>query len=161
MRAKRKSFVKEKGFEVYSNYDLGLSISREACDNLCFEINNLKLQNFLSFDIGESVAAIMRIKNFNDKNFWSINITDKYYDVDAKKCLYWLTGGDNIWRNNNEKKYKWAWCELSEIFILQYSDIIYDIIDEAKTLNDIKIGFNKYLNSSIIYEFALEHDLLK
>jgi len=160
---RRKLNVKEKaGYEVYANNQSQVYISKEISGDLCFESNSIYLNHFMSYDIGESVAAIMRVKSIkNDDSIWSLMINEeKQYDVDAEKCLYWLTGGDKVWRNEN-RKFKFSWGECNNLFIEEFSNIIYDIIDESRTLGDIRAYFRKCLNLQVFYEFALEKNLIK
>ncbi len=160
MRVRKKFSVKEKGFEIYNNSDVCIFVSREKSDDLCFEVNNRFLDHFVSYDIGESVAAIMSIRKFNDDVFWTIKVDDRHYDVDAEKCLYWLSGGDKAWRGN-ETRYNCTWGDCSYLFMDKFSEIIYDIIDESKTLNDIKLKFRKSFSLSLFYEFGLENNIIK
>lgn len=160
---RRKLNVKEKaGYEVYANNQSLVYVSKEISGDLCFESNSMYLNHFMSYDIGESVAAIMRVKSIKkDDSIWAITINEeKQYDVDAEKCLYWLTGGDKVWRTDS-KKFKYSWSECSGYFVDEFSNIIYDIIDDSKTLGDIREYFKKCLNLQVFYEFSLEKNLIK
>ena len=158
MKVRRKFNVKESGIEVYIDMPNLVGVSREESGDLCFESNNRYLSHFLSYDIGESVSAFMKIRSL-DPRFWDLKVNDRHYDVDAEKCLYWLSGGDSSW--NADGKYRLSWRECSQLFADKYAHLIYDIIDESVTLNDIKRGFKANFNLNLFYEFALENDLIK
>ena len=137
-----------------------IKVSKEINNTLYFECNDEALmENFVSFDVIESVAAFMKVDDIQkDDTFWDIKF-NKQWNSSPEKALYWLTGGNKEWIEGNN--YKYSWGEVYHIFLYKYSDIIYDIIDKANTLGDIRKGFNKRLSIQKLYEFALDNGLVK
>src|SRR5690606_21946004 len=99
-------------------------------------------------------AIMMRFKNKFNKDIWNIDVSGiNYYDISPEKALYWLTGGENEWRDQNNFVKKWSECALD--FEKKFGSILIDIINNSNSLKDIEDGFLEYLNMSILYEFAL------
>ena len=138
----------------------GVRVSKQINNTLYFESNDEQLkEDFGSFDVMESVAALMRLKQLRDtEDFWSMKF-HKQWNVSAEKTLFWLTGGNKEWSDEGHFKYKWG--EVHHIFLHKYSDIIYEILDNSETLGDIRQGFKEELNLPKLYEFALNNGLIK
>ena len=150
---KRKKDLLEKiGNKIIFNED-EVKISQEG-NQWFFEINNE-----LTTDIAEATTLLMRICS-KDSFVWEIEIKDiNTEEITPNKCLYWLTGGNNEWKTL--PNYKSPWCELYLEYQEEFGMMIIEIIEKSKKIGDIRKHFIKNLNLPILYEFALENDLLK
>ena len=95
---------------------------------------------------------------FNEE-IWNINL-DKidYYNISPDKALYWLTGGDYEWKEMHN--YKKTWHESSLDFQEEFGLKIINILKLSKNLNDIREMFDRHLSLPILYEFALEKEII-
>jgi hypothetical protein len=153
MMKKKKVAVKVKernlDFTIYTN-GLDVEIVRDLKGNLYFKVGKE-----LSSDVAEGVALLMRHKkSLNDKELWAIDVKDNGYNTYPEKALYWLSGGDTEW--NLRDNYKKTWGESYCLFQEQFGLTICDIINESKTLGEVKTKFQKQLNILNLYEFALD-----
>lgn len=149
----RKKFTKtnEIDFLVESQ---SVEISEGINNCLFFEVGDVS-----TTDICEAVALMMR-KNICDQNIWNKNIS-KYLDIDhidTRKCLYWLSGGNDEWQKRNYYKRPWNECDL--LFQEEFGVVVLVILKKSKTLKDIRDGFLKFLNLPVFYEFSLSKHLI-
>lgn len=158
-RKKRVIIDNEKGKVLYENETRDVIVYGDN-GRLYFESTNTVLEEeFKSYDCAEGVAALMRLKTvFDDDKFWQLKVGNSKYDVSPCRALYWLSGGNREWESNETYSYKWL--EVNSIFEHNFRDDIYEIIENAETLQDIKEGFMKTLNLPVLYEFALSNDLI-
>lgn len=156
-KREKKWVMDESGILLYESNEV--KVWQEPNGKLFFESNDpILCGTFMSNDYAESVAALMRLpKVFNDEKLWKIKIISKY-DITTEKVLYWLTGGNSEW--DDKSHYKYEWGEINTIFNHKFEDIIMEIIGKSNTLGDIKRGFMKNMNLPVIYEFALNNDLI-
>lgn len=117
-----------------------------------------EIDDYITQDIAEAVAIMMRKENI-DKSIWSKGIKIDVESMDSRKCLYWLSGGDNEWIKLHN--YKKPWIECDSYFANEYDFVVRWIIKKSKNLEDIKNGFIEYLNLPTLYEFALSKNILK
>jgi hypothetical protein len=118
---------------------------------------HFEIGNEMTSDIGEAIAIMLQMKNWNDP-VWNIKIDEiNYYDIEPSKSLYWLSGGDKEWRFGEEYKCNWGECYLK--FQEEFGILVYSIIKKSKTFKDIREGFIKYLNLATLYNFALEKEI--
>lgn len=157
MKRKERRVMENQGVLLYQNDNLRIWNNN---NKLSFECSDPILrEDFLSEDYIEAVAAIMRLpKFFKEDKIWKIKIPNKYNNIKSSKSLYWLTGGNNEWKEN--KNYKYDWEDVKLIFTHKFEDVILDIVKESNTLGDIKRGFMARLNLPIIYEFSLNNNLI-
>jgi hypothetical protein len=118
----------------------------------------IEIEDHITQDVAEAVAILMRRKDI-DKSIWMREITVDLDFYEPRKCLYWLTGGDNEWVKLHNYKKSWSDCET--IFVDEFDFVIRWILKKSKNLNDIKEGFIEHLNLPVIYEFALSQNLIK
>ena len=114
------------------------------------KVNGLQLFEIgkeLTTDVGEAVAIMMRNKDL-DERVWGLSFEFNMDEIETTKCLYWLSGGDNEWTTLHKYRDR-------------FGERVIEIIESAKTLGDINSGFLKYLNLPILYDFALEKDLIR
>jgi len=112
----------------------------------------------LTNDLAEAVAILMRLKSKWNDEIWNLKISEiDYYNIDPSKCLYWLTGGDEEWRA--EENYKKYWHEVQLEFQEEFGVLIISILKKSKTLKDVRTGFLKHLNLATLYNFAIEKEI--
>lgn len=127
-------------------------ITKENNQELFFEI-----QNNITTDLAEAVSIMMKL-GVKDENVWKIEIENNKI-IDPEKTLYWLSGGDKEWLTMENYNAPWFTCHTD--FCEKYSKVVIDIINNSKTLGDIRDKFNKSLNLSILYNFALSKGFIK
>ncbi len=87
---------------------------------------------------------------------WNTEIKDiNTYEIDPRKSLYWLTGGDDEWMSKNNN-YKYKWYECVNEFTDAFGEDVIDIVEKSKTLLDVRKQIMNRLNLPILFEFALE-----
>lgn len=147
----------ESGVIIYeSDY---VRIYKETDGTLYFESTSKNTVDFKTNDSLEGVAALMRNKEtFMDEKIWKIGLSNKY-NSSAERALYWLTGGDDQW-TNEDTIYKYEWSEICDIFTHKWRDKIYDIIEKSETLGDIRDKFIEEFNLPKVYEFSLSNGLI-
>ena len=158
-RKKRVIIDNNKGTLLYESKDKDLSIFNDS-GRLYFESTNPLLEeDFKSYDCAESVAALMRLRSVSDdEKLWKMEVGNNKYDVSPSRALYWLSGGNREWES--KETYAYEWTEVHSIFEHKFRDLVYEIVENAETLNDIREGFMKKLNLPVLYEFALNNDLI-
>lgn len=126
-----------------------IKISKDY-DNYYFEIGSE-----LTMDLAEAVSILMRMKSKWNDQIWDLKISEiDYYNIDPSKCLYWLSGGDEEW--TNDENYKKYWHEVQLDFQEEFGILIISILKKSKTLKDVRTGFLKHLNLATLYNFAIE-----
>jgi hypothetical protein len=158
-RKKRVIIDNEKGSIVYESEMKDVVVFNDN-GRLYFESSNPILgEDFKSYDCAEGVAALMKLRTvFDDEKFWNLKVGNSKYDVSSERALYWLSGGNREWKQNDT--YAYEWVEVHSIFEHKFRDIVYEIVENAETLKDIKEGFLVNLNLPVLYEFALGNDLI-
>jgi hypothetical protein len=150
----------KEGVVIYSSNNIEVW-EDTSCNRLYFESKNNHLY-FMSYDYFESVAGLMRLDAKLDSGFWKIALNEsEKYDISINRILYWITGGDNEWKTSDHKEYKYDWYEVEEIFRDRFEDIILDIVRTSETLLDVRNGIIEKISLPIVYEFALNNDLIK
>jgi hypothetical protein len=124
------------------------------------------LENIYTFDIDktlytmdilEAISYLIKNKNIHNEKFWSLEIREDMNNfIKPINSLYWLSGGDDFW---NECNFKWV--ENYELYEKKFQKKLYDIVENSKTLNDIKNNLMKDFNLDVFYEFALFTKLKK
>ena len=110
-------------------------------------------------DIGEAVSILMRHRNKKNDKIWKTPISNmNSYEIRPEKSLYWLTGGHDEWRKNENYKSGWSIC--SEIFTEKFGEKVIDIVKESATFDDIRKGFQKKLSLPRLYEYALDRGIV-
>jgi hypothetical protein len=149
---RRKPVLKSTGKnDVYNNGSV--RVTKEE-DIYFFEIGNE-----LTSDIAEAVALLMRKLDFND-SIWDMEL-DKIdtESITPEKSLFWLTGGYTEWRTL--ENYNKPWCDCYLDFQEEFGMLIFNIIKRNKKLREIRDNYYKYLNLSILYDFALSKNMIK
>ena len=117
-----------------------------------------EIEDHITQDVAEAVAILMR-KPQIDNSIWYKEINIDLDQIDPRKCLYWLTGGDCEWIKLHN--YKKPWIEYENHFVQEFEFVIRWIVKKSKNLKDIKRGFIEHLNLPVLYEFALSKNLIK
>ena len=117
-----------------------------------------EIEDHITQDVAEAVAILMRKPNINT-SIWSKEIEVDLDLIDPRRCLYWLTGGDNEWVKLHNYKKPWNQCD--DYFLQEFDFVITWILKKSKTLEDIKNSFIEYLNLPTLYECALKKNLVK
>lgn len=138
--------------QTYSYESPEVIIVKESSGEFFFEVGNE-----ITTDISEAVA-IMINKISKNSEVWNLeNNFNK--DIHPEKPIYWLSGGHKEWRSLEH--YKKPWREYNHLLVEEYGDLVKKIIKKSKTLGEIRDNFLKYMNLSIIYEFALDKEMIK
>ena len=149
---KKKNLFQEKTHHQEVSLDQDRVIISKANDITYFQIGYQ-----ITDDLAEAVSIMMRTINENDP-IWNMKIINKN-DIDFKKSLYWLSGGDEEWINLSH--YNQAWIECSDLYVEKFKLDIQTIIDSSYTLKDIKDKFKNKLNMFKMYDFAISENLIK
>lgn len=129
---------------------------------ICEGVGNclfFEIGDYCTTDISEAVSIMMRV-GVKDNGIWQTDI-QKYLDLDSietRKCLYWLSGGDDEWKKRNFYKRPWNECDL--LFVDEFNVTVLVILKKSKTLQDVKNGFLKFLSLPTFYEFALNKNII-
>ena len=97
-----------------------------------------EIEDHITQDVAEAVAILMRKPNINT-SIWSKEIEVDLDLIDPRRCLYWLTGGDNEWVKLHNYKKPWNQCD--DYFLQEFDFVITWILKKSKTLEDIKNSF--------------------
>lgn len=117
-----------------------------------------QIGDFITTDVAEAVSIMLSTPEI-DAHIWNTKFNFDIEELEPKKCLYWLTGGDKEWIILENYKKPWIDCELD--FQEKYGLLILDIVRNSKTLGDIKERFQKELNLLDLYEFSLSIDIIR
>jgi hypothetical protein len=148
---RKKELLKTEIDSVFVNKKL--DINKEG-DEYVFEIGR-EMTN----DLAEAVTIMMRTCKPDDKS-WDIEINNKNIEnIIPERSLFWLTGGEQEWKNL--ENYNRPWCDCYLDFQEEFGFMIIKIIKDSKKLSDVRDGFIKYLNLPTIYDFAMSKNLLK
>jgi len=143
--------VKEIANVIYSSNRI--RISKELNGELFFEI-----ENEVTADLSEAIAIAIQ-KDIKDEIFWKTSFNIDINNISPDKALYWLSGGDTEWLSKNH--YNINWSEVYLTYQEEFGLTIIDIILKAKKFEDIRKKFIQKLNLPILYEFALEKNIIK
>jgi len=146
---KKRKVVTMKPFNILDNEDIKIS---KYQDDFLFDINGK-----ITDDVAEAVAIMIYQNIPSDNNAWSTNIKNvDLFEIDPKRSLYWLSGGDIDWSSNNYRK---EWHECVGEFSEKFSEIVFEMVQQSKNMLELREKFQKDLNITILYEFALENKI--
>ena len=130
--------------------------------SLCRVNNSIHLFGYQDLTINEVFEILMwGIKNRNDdEEFWSIKLTsaDKQ-NARSINIIYWLTGGDKIWKSHNWI-WKKEWNDLSLVFLEHFDDKIIKLVKSSKTIGDLRNNIKSKLSCEDFYELGLSLDII-
>lgn len=146
---KKRKVVTMKPFNILDNEDIKISKYR---DDFLFDINGK-----ITDDVAEAVAIMIYQNIPSDNNAWSTNIKQvDLFEIDPKRSLYWLSGGDIDWSSNNYRK---EWHECVGEFSEKFSETVLEMVQRSNNMFELREKFQKDLNITILYEFALENKI--
>lgn len=149
---RKKILSKELSETIFNNNEF--AIINKSNGNLYFEIGDV-----ITDDIAEAVSILMRRIDFND-NIWKTEVKNiDIHSLCPEKSLFWLTGGYKEWEAL--KNYNKSWSECSLDFQEEFGFLVINAVRRAKRLKDVRDYFIKYINLPVLYEFAVEKDLVK
>ena len=148
---KRKRVIVSDGKIIHDGN--AVRIVQEINGEMFFEIGNE-----ITSDIAEAVAIMLR-NNKIKQITWDVEVSYSNSNISPDKCLYWLSGGDREW--SSLKNYNRSWSEVYMLYNKEFGDRVIDILNESKTLGDVRDNFIKYLNLPTLYEFALSKKFVK
>ncbi len=110
-------------------------------------------------DLAEGISILMR--NLDAKSpIWDIEYKiDDSIEINPERSLFWLSGGPQEWNTLDNYQKDWSECYLD--FQEEFGITILNIIKKSKNFREIRNSFIKYLNLSIIYDFAMSKRLIK
>lgn len=134
----------ENNKNIYKSKNVSISIE----DNIyIFDIDSILYTN----DVLEAVSYLIRHDEYHNEKFWDIEITETMIDfVLTSNSLYWLSGGETFWNN-----WKYCWSETHEHYENKFKNKLYNLLEDVKTMNDLKNKLKKEMNLDIFFEFAL------
>jgi hypothetical protein len=148
---KRKLDLKSMAKDIYNRGIV--RVSKEE-DEYFFEIGKE-----LTSDVAEAVAILMRKVDFNEA-VWNLEVSNIVLEnITPERCLFWLTGGYSEWRTL--ENYNKPWCDCYLDFQEEFGYLILNIIQRSKTLKDVRENFLKYLNLPILYDFAINKNMIR
>ncbi len=134
------------------NESNNIRMSIEPNGQLFFEVGS-----DITTDVSEAVAIMMR-RNI-DESIWNKSVLINYEDIEPRRSLYWLSGGDSEWMTFRNYNIPWHECDLE--FQEEFGFMVISILKKSKTLGDIRDGFIQYLNLPILYDFALDKGFVR
>ena len=144
---------KEKQSVKYENilYDeSGVLIYEEYDGRYGFEIED----KFFTNDIVEAVSYLINLNKFEDDDFWNLTIKKtRINKVNPSKSIYWLSGGDDFWKNNN-------WDNHCNFLAKKFTtEIVCSMLgNDLKSIRENLIG---KLDQNYIYSYFLKEKLIK
>jgi len=130
--------------------------------SLCRINNNIHLFGYQDLTINEVFEILVwGITNkIDDTNFWNIKLTstDKQNAMPIN-IIYWMTGGNKIWKSHN---WIWVsdWSKLSIVFLEHFDIKIKKILQNSKTLGELRNKIIKQLAIEDFYELGLKLDII-
>lgn len=150
---KRKSQLRENSTKLL-NKNKDLKISKISKDETLFELGDI-----VTSDLAEGIAIMLVNLDSVDEKFWRTKTTENIQMTEPRRALYWLTGGDREWLTLENYRKNWTECEWD--FQERFGYTIMEILKNSETYNDIRNGFIKKLNLSVLYDFALSKNLCR
>lgn len=150
---KRKSQFKENSTKLL-NKSTDLKVSKISKDETLFEFGEI-----ITTDLAEGIAIMLINKDFINHKIWKTKITENIEKIEPRRALYWLSGGDREWLTL--ENYNQNWIECGWDFQERFGLTLMDILKKSNTYEDIRNGFIKKLNLSLLYDFALSKKLVR
>lgn len=149
---KKKVLIKEREIELYNNK---VRITRDSNDNISFEVNN-----YITYDLLEGVIFCLKYEQHKDNPLLKIQLKQlDFYNIDTIQALYWLSGGDEEWMENDHYSKKWA--EVCTLFADRFTDSLLDEMMHCNTIGDIAKVLMTYYNITYMYDYALSIGIVK
>ena len=110
-------------------------------------------------DLAEAISILMREHDTVDDKIWKTTISVNIEQIEPRRAIYWLSGGDREWLTLENFNKNWTECEWD--FQEEFGFTIIEILKKSKTYDDVRKGFTKKLNLPILYEFALRKNFVR
>ncbi len=95
-------------------------------------------------DVGEGAVLILQSIYKNESKIRDIVITSKDRSkLDEKEALYWLTGGNAVWRFG-ENDYNVAWKQIDKEIAGKWGKFIKDAVMSSSNLGELMDKFKKF-----------------
>ncbi len=94
----------------------------------------------------------------NERDFWKLQLTDAdRTGANPITLIYYLTGGDRIWKHNRNNIWAHDWARLGVLFERKFGDRIKKILLNCKTLSDLRSKILEGpINSESFYDYGLK-----
>lgn len=150
---KRRSQFRESSTRLLKNPQ-DFKISKIDEGETLFEIGEI-----LTTDLAEGISIMLTNEILVDDRLWKTKVTENIENVEPRRALYWLSGGDREWLTLENYNRNWVECEwdLQEKFGI----ILIEILKNSKTYGDIRKGFIEKISLSILYDFALSKNFIR
>lgn len=150
---KKKSQFRENNSKLLKN-QTDLKITKVSNDETLFEVGDI-----ITTDLAEGIALMLINNDLVNENYWRTKVTENIEEIEPRRALYWLSGGDREWLTMENYQKNWSECEWD--FQERFGYTIIEIIEKSSTYEDIKNGFLKKLNLSTLYDFALSRNFVR
>lgn len=81
--------------------------------------------------------------------------------MDAEQALYWISGGNTVWRFGDIEGLEASWDEAKESLMDEYGSDIKGVLSSAHTLGDLIDGFQEIKDPERFYEWMYNSDFYK
>ena len=150
---KRKNQVRESSLKL-QNKGKDFKITKINSQETVFEFGEI-----VTTDLAEAVTIMMRESEIVGDKIWKSKISINIEQIEPRRALYWLSGGDREWLTLENFNRNWIECEWD--FQEEFGLTIIEILKKSKTFDDIRRFFQKKLNLPILYEFALRKNFVR
>jgi hypothetical protein len=132
------------------------------------KVSVYKKQNTLFFeihdkvttDVSEAVALMIICGIDNNDLIWKTSLSDiDVTNINIDNTLYWLSGGDREW--GSLVNFNTSWLNCVGLFRDRFGSIIQNAVFKAIKIEDIRKVYNKEINISIIYDFAIDKKIVQ
>ena len=143
--------------ELYEDKNL---YKKHSYINIIDESNGLviyEIGNEITTDFVEAISIMIYDDRLINHDIWNVMI-NKSDDYDVEKCLFWLSGGVKTW---GSKFYSVRWSDVYQLYVDNYLNIVFDIIDSSKTFGDIRDRFVKDLSYLEFINFGIKNKYIQ
>jgi hypothetical protein len=150
---KRKNQFRESSLKLQNN-DKDYKITKTNSQETLFEFGEV-----VTTDLAEAVSIMMKESDMISDKIWKNRVTENIENIEPRRALYWLSGGDREWLTLENFNRNWIECEWD--FQEEFGFTIIEILKKSKTYDDIRKLFQKKLSLPILYEFALRKNFVR
>ena len=150
---KRKNQFREGSLKL-QNKSKDFKITKANSQETVFEFGEI-----VTTDLAEAVSIMMRESDMANDKIWEKKVTENVENIEPRRALYWLSGGDREWLTLENFNRNWIECEWD--FQEEFGFTVIEILKKSKTYGDIKKLFQKKLSLQVLYEFALKRNFVR
>lgn len=133
--------------------DMSLYVAKEG-EKLYFHFKR-KPYYTETYNILEAVSILIQNSQWQNLPIWDIELSELDREVNFKNaCLYWLC---NIEQVENEFNMDIDWNKCCEKITIQNKERLIDIIQNSKTLDDVRKQIYCHLNFDYLYSQLLKY----